>query len=97
MLHSCNPLACVFGKLLQAVIGFPQPAWEWFYLNHHEKHGSPAPTALLGMALRGLCFFQQALPFGLTNQQLLDTAGLVQTRVLATRMVRLVGSKLRPE
>jgi hypothetical protein len=21
----------------------PQPAWDWFYLEHHEKHRPPAP------------------------------------------------------
>ena len=66
LLHPCNPLACVFRKLLQAVIGFPQ------YLNHHEKHGSPAPTeGLLRIHQRtpmrdcrspGSCFAPSATP-----------------------------------
>ncbi len=23
----------------------PKPAWDWFYLNHHDKHRAPALTA----------------------------------------------------
>ena len=29
----------------------PQPAWDWFYLEHHEKHKPPALTAGAGSAL----------------------------------------------
>jgi hypothetical protein len=30
----------------------PKPAWDWFYLHHHEKHRAPAPVKL-GNALTG--------------------------------------------
>jgi hypothetical protein len=32
----------------------PKPAWDWFYLEHHEKHQPPALTAGLGFAGSGL-------------------------------------------
>ncbi len=29
----------------------PKPAWDWFYLDHHEKHRPPALTAGIGNTL----------------------------------------------